>query len=45
MIETLISLGMLGVLLYIATKTAVINDISHEIRDLLLKRGEPPLTS
>ena len=45
MIETLISLGILGILVYIATKTAVINDVSHEIRDILtLKGGKPPLT-
>ena len=38
MIETLLSLGILSVLVYIATKMAVVNDISHEIRDILLKR-------
>ena len=43
MIDTLIGLGMLGILLYISTKMAVINDISHEIRDIMLKWGKPPL--
>lgn len=43
MIETLLSMGMLGVLIYIATKAEVINDISHEIRDILLNGGKPPL--
>ena len=44
-VETLISLGMLGILLYISTKMAVINDISHEIRDIMLKWGKPPYPS
>lgn len=43
MIEELISVGILGVLLYISTKMAVINDMTHEIRDILLNRGKPPL--
>ena len=38
MIETLISLGIFSILVYIATKMAVVNDISHEIRDILLKQ-------
>ena len=43
MIETLISLGAFGVLVYIATKMAVVNDMTHEIRDILmLKGGNPP---
>ena len=36
MIETLLSLGIFGVLVFIANKMAIVNDISHEIRDLLL---------
>ena len=35
MIESLISMGILGVLIFIASKLEVINDISHEIRDML----------
>ena len=38
MIETLLSLGIFSVLIYIATKMAVVNDISHQIRDILLKQ-------
>ena len=40
MIETLLSLGIFGVLIYIATKMAVVNDVTHEIRDILI--GRPP---
>jgi len=42
MIDTLISLGVFGILIYIATKMAVVNDVSHEIRDILLGRRPPP---
>ena len=38
MIETLLTLGILGVLIFIASKLEVINDMTHEIRDILLKR-------
>ena len=41
--ETLISMGILGVLIYIASKLEIINDISHEIRDILIGR-KPPLS-
>lgn len=40
MIDTLIGLGMFGMLTFIAIKVAVLNDMSHEIRDLLLMRRE-----
>ena len=46
MIDTLIGLGMFGVLIYIATKVGIVNDVSHEIRDILidltLERGKSP---
>ena len=42
MLEELISVGILGVLLYISTKMAVLNDISHEIRDILIGWRPPP---
>ena len=42
MIDTLISLGAFGVLVYIATKMAVVNDITHEIRDILIGGNSPP---
>ena len=45
MIDTLISFGIMGILLFIAIKAEIINDISHEIRDILLGRGKPPLAS
>lgn len=38
MIDTLIGMGMFGTLLYIACKIAIINDMSHEIRDLILTK-------
>jgi len=41
MIEELLSCGILGTLLYISTKLAIINDLSHEIRDILLRRKPP----
>lgn len=41
MIDTLISLGIMGILAFIALKAEVINDVTHEIRDML-KRGPPP---
>lgn len=31
MIDTLIGLGMFGILIFIATKMAVINDVTHRI--------------
>ena len=37
MIETLISLGIMGILVFIAMKAEIINEMSHEIRDILLK--------
>ena len=40
-VDTLISLGIMGILFFIASKMEVLNDISHEIRDML-KRGLPP---
>ena len=45
MIEELISCGILGVLLYISTKMAVLNDLSHEIRDILIGKIPPPTSS
>jgi hypothetical protein len=42
MIETLINLGIMSILLFIANKMAIVNDISHEIRDILLKGRLPP---
>ena len=42
MIESLISMGILGVLIFIASKLEVINDISHEIRDILIGGNPPP---
>ena len=38
MIESLISMGILGVLIYIASKLEVINDMTHEIRDILVRK-------
>jgi len=38
MIDTLISLGIFGILVYIATKAAVVNEMTHEIRDILIGR-------
>jgi hypothetical protein len=35
-------MGILGILVFIANKMAIVNDISHEIRDILLKGGNPP---
>ena len=43
MIETLISLGILGILVYIATKAEVINHNTDMIVDFLIGRGKPPL--
>jgi hypothetical protein len=40
MIDTLISLGIMGILLFIAIKAEVINDMTHEIRDIMLQRRE-----
>ena len=40
MIDTMIGMGMFGTLLYIASKMSVINDMTHEIRDLLISRRE-----
>ena len=42
MIDTLISLGIMGILLFIALKAEIINEVTHEIRDMLT-RGKPPL--
>lgn len=39
MIDTIIGMGMFGTLLYIASKMAVVNDMTHEIRDLLINRS------
>ena len=41
-VETLISLGIMGILLYIASKMEMFNDILHEIRDMLKGRLPPP---
>ena len=38
MIDTLISLGIMGILIFIAIKAEIINDVSHEIRDILMAR-------
>ena len=45
MIDTLLSMGIIGILAYIACKMAVVNDVSHEIRDILLKGRLPPPSS
>jgi len=42
MIDTLISLGIMGILLFIALKAEIVNEVTHEIRDLLIGR-KPPL--
>lgn len=42
-IDTLISLGIMGILLFIAIKAEVINDMTHEIRNILIGR-KPPLS-
>lgn len=42
MIDTLIALGMFGVLVFIAIKAEVVNDMTHEIRDLLMGWRPPP---
>lgn len=44
-VETLISLGMLGIMIYIATKVAVINHNSDMIVDMLMRRRPPPPSS
>ena len=40
MLEVLIGieLASLGILVYVATKLAIINDVSHDIRDILKRR-------
>ena len=45
MIEIAINLGIMGILFYIATKMAVVNDVTHEIRDILKGGNPPPPTS
>ena len=42
-IDTLISLGIMGILVYIATKAEVINHNTDMIVDFLIGRGKPPL--
>jgi len=37
-VDTLISLGIMGILMFIAIKAEIINEISHEIRDVLIGR-------
>ena len=37
MIDTVISLGIMGILLFIALKTAVINDVTHRILEKIDK--------
>ena len=37
MIDTLISLGIMGILLFIAIKAEIINDVTHEMRNILLE--------
>ena len=44
-VDTLISLGIMGILVYIAMKAEIINDMTHEIRDVLRGWGPPPPTS
>ena len=44
MIETLISLGIMGILIYIAMKAEVINHNTDMIVDFLIGRGKPPLS-
>ena len=41
-VDTLLALGMFATLIYIATKMAVVNDVSHEIRDILNGWRRPP---
>ena len=43
MIETLISLGIMGILLYIAMKAEVINHNTDLIVSILIGKGKPPL--
>ena len=45
MIETLISLGIMGILVFIAAKMEVINHNTDLIVDMLIgEKGKPPLT-
>lgn len=41
-VDTLISMGILGILVYIATKAEVINHNTDMIVDLLIEKGKPP---
>ena len=43
MIETLLTLGILGILVFIASKLEVINHNTDLIVELLLGKGKPPL--
>ena len=43
MIETLLTLGIMGILLFIASKLEVINHNTDMIVDFLIGRGKPPL--
>lgn len=43
MIETLLSLGIFGVLIFIASKLEVINHNTDLIVNLLIGKGKPPL--
>ena len=43
MMETLLSMGVLGVLIFIASKLEVINHNTDMIVDFLIGKGKPPL--
>lgn len=43
MIETLLTMGALGVLIFIASKLEVINHNTDMIVDFLIGKGKPPL--
>ena len=42
MIDTVISLGIMSILLFIALKAEIINEVTHEIRDILIGGNSPP---
>ena len=42
-VDTLISLGIMGVLIYIAMRAEVINHNTDMIVDFLIGKGKPPL--
>ena len=42
-VDTLISLGIMGIMFYIAMKAEVINHNTDMIVDFLIGKGKPPL--